>query len=141
MGDGDTNAGDFMVNGIAEEDNPLSGNKMKLKLTEQDLVIKNESDLMDAQIAERKVDIDNIANIMSNINSIAQDIAIETKNQGEKLQKLDENMTDVEKNAEDALDELQQAQMHNRKTGRCTYILVGIILFCIVILAIILGTA
>ena len=34
---------------------------------------------MDAQINERKVDIDNIANIMSNINSIAQDIAIETK--------------------------------------------------------------
>lgn len=46
---------------------------------------------------------------MSNINSIAQDIAIETKNQGEKLQKLDENMTVAEKNAEEALDELQQA--------------------------------
>jgi hypothetical protein len=25
--DGDTNAGDFMVNGIVEEENPLSGNK------------------------------------------------------------------------------------------------------------------
>lgn len=45
---GETNAGDYMVNGIAEEENPLSGDKMKLKLTEQDLVIKNESDLMDA---------------------------------------------------------------------------------------------
>ena len=61
---------------------------------------------MDAAITERKADIDNIANIMSNINSIAQDIAIETKNQGEKLHKLDDNMADVEKNAEDALDEL-----------------------------------
>ena len=107
-GENDNNAGDYMVNGIAEEENPLSGgNKMKLKLSEQDLVVKNESDLIDAQIAERKVDIDNIANIMSNINSIAQDIAIETKNQGEKLGKLDETMGDVEKNAEEALDELQ----------------------------------
>jgi len=49
-------------------------------------------------------------------------------------------MAVAEKNAEDALDELQQAQVHNRKTGRCTYILVGIILFCIIILGIILGT-
>ena len=40
---------------------------------------------MDAQINQRKADIDDIANIMSNINAIAQDIAIETKNQGEKL--------------------------------------------------------
>ena len=59
------NAGDFMVNGIAEEENPLSGdNKQQLKLTEQDLVIKNESDLMEAQINQRKADIDDIANIM-----------------------------------------------------------------------------
>lgn len=96
---------------------------------------------MDAQINQRKADIDDIANIMSNINSIAQDIAIETKNQGEKLLKLDENMTVADKNASDALDELQQAQVHNRKTGKCTYFLVGIILFCIIILGIILGTA
>lgn len=112
-----------------------------MKLSEQDLVIKNEQDLMEAQIIERKQDIDTIANIMTNINSIAKDIAVETQNQGEKLQKLDENMLIAEKNAEDALDELQQAQVHNRKTGRCTYILVGIILFCIIILGIILGTA
>ena len=35
---GENNAGDFMVNGIAEEENPLS-NGMKLKLSTQDLVI------------------------------------------------------------------------------------------------------
>lgn len=80
-----------------------------MKLSEQDLVIKNEQDLMEAQIIERKQDIDTIANIMTNINSIAKDIAVETQNQGEKLQKLDENMLIAEKNAEDALDELQQA--------------------------------
>ena len=31
---GDTNQGDYMVNGITEEDNPLSNANMKLKLTE-----------------------------------------------------------------------------------------------------------
>lgn len=75
-----------------------------MKLSEQDLVIKNETNLLDMQINQRKNDIDDIANIMSNINSIAQDIAIETKNQGEKLHKLDENMTIADKNAEDALE-------------------------------------
>ena len=64
---------------------------------------------MEAQINQRKADIDDIANIMGNINAIAQDIAIETKNQGEKLLKLDENMTVADKNAEEALEELQQA--------------------------------
>ena len=43
---------------------------------------------------------------MSNINSIASDIAIETASQGEKLMKLDDNMTKADKNTEDALDEL-----------------------------------
>lgn len=76
-----TNAGDFMVNGIAEEENPLAnGQKLQFKLSDEDLVVKNEQDLMEAQIIERKNDIDNIANIMSNINSIAKDIAIETQN-------------------------------------------------------------
>lgn len=60
--------------------------------------------MLDNQIKQRKEDIDDIANIMSNINAIANDIAIETQNQGEKLLKLDENMTDAEKNAADALD-------------------------------------
>ena len=31
---GENNAGDYMVNGIAEEENPISGGKMKMKLTE-----------------------------------------------------------------------------------------------------------
>ena len=45
------NAGDFMVNGIVEEENPLANNQqLKFKLSEQDLVIKNEQDLMEAQI-------------------------------------------------------------------------------------------
>lgn len=70
-----------MVNGIAEEENPLAnGQKLQFKLSDEDLVVKNEQDLMEAQIIERKNDIDNIANIMSNINSIAKDIAIETQN-------------------------------------------------------------
>jgi len=40
-------------------------------------------------ISQRKEDISSIANIMNDINSIAKDIAIETRQQGEKLEKLD----------------------------------------------------
>ena len=40
-------------------------------------------------IAQRKEDINNIADIMANINEMAKDLAIETKKQGEKLNKLD----------------------------------------------------
>ena len=57
-------------------------------------------------INQRKDDIQNIANIMSDINSIARDLAIETQKQGEKLERLDENMTKVDDNAEEALQEL-----------------------------------
>ena len=40
---------------------------------------------------------------MSDINSIAQSLAIETKQQGEKLVKLDQNMAEADDNAEAAL--------------------------------------
>jgi hypothetical protein len=40
---------------------------------------------------------------MSDINSIAKDLAVETNQQGEKLLKLDENMAVAEDNAEAAL--------------------------------------
>ena len=48
-----------------------------------------------------------MAHIMGDINTIAQDIALETANQGEKLAKLDDNMTKADTNAEDALKELK----------------------------------
>ena len=40
---------------------------------------------------------------MSDINSMAKDIAVETAAQGEKLEKLDENMADADRNASEAL--------------------------------------
>ena len=54
-------------------------------------------------INQRAEDIGNIANIMKDINSIAKDLALETQKQGEKLERLDENMTSVDNNAEEAL--------------------------------------
>lgn len=54
-------------------------------------------------IDQRKEDINTIAELMSNINEIAKDIAIETKAQGEKLEKLDENITVADENASKAL--------------------------------------
>ena len=50
-------------------------------------------------------------------------------------------MTEVDNNAEEALQELGQAQVHQKKSGKCMYLLVGIIVSCLVIMAIFLATA
>jgi t-SNARE complex subunit (syntaxin) len=78
---------------------------------------------------------------MGEINSIAKDLALETHKQGEKLERLDENMTKVDENAEEALAELTQAQVHQKKSGKCMYFLVGIIVTCLIIMAVFLATA
>ena len=70
------NQNDFMINGIND------GNKGKqqqlAQISKQDLKIVAETDLYESQIHQRKQDIDDIAAIMLNINSLANDIAIET---------------------------------------------------------------
>lgn len=45
----------------------------------------------------------------------------------------------VEENAEKGLDELNKARSYQKTSGKCTYILVSIILLCLVILGVILG--
>jgi len=71
---------------------------------------------------------------MSDINHIAKDIAIETKEQGEKLEKLDLNMADAEDNAAKGLEQLKEAAMHQRKSGKCNVLLLSIIVVCIIVL-------
>ena len=98
-----------MTNGATieeEKENISNNNKLQYKLQQEDLAIKGESDFMSNIINQRRDDISNIANIMSDINSIAKDLALETQKQGEKLERLDENMTKVDENAEEALQEL-----------------------------------
>ena len=98
-----------MTNGATieeEKENISNNNKQQYKLQQEDLAIKGESDFMSNIINQRRDDISNIANIMSDINSIAKDLALETQKQGEKLERLDENMTKVDENAEEALQEL-----------------------------------
>ena len=92
-----------MTNGATIEEENTNINKQQYKLQQEDLAIKGESDFMANIINQRKDDISNIANIMSDINSIAKDLALETQKQGEKLERLDENMTKVDENAEEAL--------------------------------------
>ena len=41
---------------------------------------------------------------MANINEMARDLAIETREQGGKLNRLDQNMAEADNNAEEALD-------------------------------------
>ena len=78
------NQNDFMV----KDD---GGKKQQLvQISQQDIKIVAETDLYESQINQRKQDIDNIAAIMQNINSLANDIAIETSQQKDKLVKLDD---------------------------------------------------
>jgi len=49
---------------------------------------------------------------MQNINMMAKDLAVETRNQGEKLEKLDSNMAAADNNAAEALTELNSARKH-----------------------------
>ena len=96
---------------------------------------------MENIISQRKEDISNIANIMSDINSIAKDLAVETQDQGEKLARLDENMVVADRNASEALEELNQASVYQKKSGKCVYFLVSIIVVCLIIMGIFLSTA
>ena len=100
--------------------------------------VTHEADFMAAVIDQRKDDINAIGDIMANINEMAGVIAQETVEQGEKLARLDENMTDADKNVEDGVKELKQAAVHQKKAGRCMYFLVGVIAMCIIVLGIIL---
>ena len=70
------------------------------KLSDEEMRLAADADFMQNVIGQRKQDINNIANIMSDINCIAKDLAIEVNDQGKKLERLDQNIKDVDQNAE-----------------------------------------
>lgn len=65
---------------------------------------------------------------------IAKDIAVETSKQGEKLESLDHNMADADRNASSALNELKEAHVHQKKSGKCMVFLISVIIMCLLIL-------
>lgn len=66
-----------------------------------------ETDYMEEVIGQRKKEITQIENIMNDIHAIAQDLALETTKQGEKVQRLDHHITQARDNAKDGLQELE----------------------------------
>lgn len=98
-----TGQDEFMTHGVTEQ---IQQNEEQKAQAQIQLNIKNESDFVQNVIDQRKDDINTIATLMSNINMIAKDIAVETSAQGEKLEKLDENITVADENASNALKEL-----------------------------------
>lgn len=68
--------------------------------------LQGEVDNMEDIIGQRKKDINQIESIMSNLNAIAKDIAMETQKQGEKVKRLDEHMTVAADNTKAGLGEL-----------------------------------
>mmetsp|Transcript_14722 Transcript_14722/g.25048 ORF Transcript_14722/g.25048 Transcript_14722/m.25048 type:complete len:137 (-) Transcript_14722:212-622(-) len=96
----------LMVAGVIIEEEKQ---QMTQEQKQVNLNIQGEADLVENIIRERKEDINQIASIMSDINQIAKDIAVETQEQGEKLKKLDESISDAHSNAHEGLRELQGA--------------------------------
>ena len=91
-----------------------------------------ETEFMSNIIEQRNQDINQIGDIMANINDMAKDLAIETKEQGDKLVNLDNNMGKAEKNADEALDQLKSASKHQKKAGKCTKILIALIIIILI---------
>ena len=107
-------------------------------LSDDDLRFKQDQDFVNGVIQQRKGDINAIADIMQDINSIAKDLAVEVKDGGEKLDNLNNQMADTEKKVEDAKKELDSAQKFQKKNSRCVCCLVSIIILALGILGIIL---
>ena len=64
--------------------------KQKFQISDDDRRMEAEQDFYQGIIKQRNEDVNAIADIMQNINSIAKDLAIEVKDGGEKLDKLNE---------------------------------------------------
>ena len=92
---------------------------------------------MEESINQRKNDINNIEKIMTDINSLAKDLAVETQKQGDSLSRLDENITHVQVNTKVALEELTEAQVHQKKSGKCLYIILGLIILAVAVVVVI----
>lgn len=93
---------------------------------------------MEQIINQRNNDINAIGEIMGNINEMAKDLAKETKEQGDKLIKLDDNIGVAEQNADDALEQLKSAANHQKKAGKCTKWLVCLIFTLLVAVGLII---
>ena len=110
----------------------LVGNQQQWKISDEEMQLSSGVDFYSNVIAQRKEDINNIADIMANINDMAKDLAIETKKQGQKLNKLDQDLGTADNNAETALKELGSAVKQQKKAGKCQACLMWLIV-CILI--------
>lgn len=115
---------------MSKQDSLLVG--LRYQPTDEDAKLKQETDFMQNIIDQRNNDINTIGDIMSNINEMAKDLAIETKVQGDKLLNLDKNMGDAEDNAKDALDQLKSADKNSKKATKCTKCLLIFIILLII---------
>ena len=100
--------------------------------------MEQDANFYNGVIKQRKEDINAIADIMQDINSIAKDFAVEVKQGGEKLDQLNDQMGDAEKKVEDAKKELDSAKKYQKKNSKCACCLFWIILICVAVLFIIL---
>mmetsp|Transcript_28048 Transcript_28048/g.27061 ORF Transcript_28048/g.27061 Transcript_28048/m.27061 type:complete len:82 (+) Transcript_28048:553-798(+) len=76
---------------------------------------------------------------MEDLNQLAKDIHEETKFQGEKVHRIDEEMTTGLVNVEGAESELSESHNRQKNKGRCTYFMLMLILVSVGITMGVLG--
>lgn len=75
-------------------------------MKQEQIKLLGEAEFMDEAIQQRKGEIDQIEKIMSDINTIAKDVSMETFKAREKLQTLDSHMTVSADNSKEGLNQL-----------------------------------
>lgn len=88
---------------------------------------------MDYIVDDRGEKINKIEKIMGNIHSLAKDIAVKVDEQEEGLVNIDQQVQKTVDNTKAGNKELQTALEHQRRTGKCNNMLVGIIIIAVII--------
>ncbi len=102
--------------------------------------MSNEVDFMDNVIEERNKHITQIESIMTNVHAIAQDIGVEVKDQGKKLQRIDQDVTYAKDNVKGGNEQLVQAEKHQKSTWKCLVIFLAAIVLSVAIVLIVIFT-
>ena len=126
--------------GDQSQDNIMYQNQLmkQNQLEDDDKMLQADVNLQRELIDQRATDINDIARIMGNINSIAVDLVKETNKQGEKLDQMTDAMQKADENAEEALGELKSAKNYQKKAGKCQRCLMWIILLALIIAGVII---
>ena len=118
--------------GYNESSASLNGNgdneallQQELELDHDELKVQGEAAYMEDVIKQRQEELNNVEQFMTDINDIAKEINTKVHDQRADLVEIDGNAGEALDNAKDAEQNIEEAQEHQKKGGRCMYWVVG----------------